>query len=417
LSKVTEVSNPYTKLSGGILAYTLGLSIVVSAIVSAIILLGYYHRLEQKVYSINSRLVRNLLSAEQLALGGVNTFEFFEPEIFDLYGAEQDSVAITRRPWGYLDMLEVKSFHGRFHQESNFLVAHQPDSLMYSSFFLMDDRRPLSVVGNTRLSGLLYLPQSGVQSAFIDRQGYQNDSLFYGTKRNSTDTMPKINSEKIEVWDEMEDHITTTIDYQPTVSILQSFLNDTVLVLSGRKLNINDSIIGKVFIDAREVTFDSLAFTENIVVRADIIRFKNGFQGSGQFLASDSLLLQGAKLNYPSIAILHNERDVGVFRVESSSINGVVGVAGDPSLYSQRILSIEDGSTIQGAIYCDGYLEHYGAITGHATVRKTLVNTPNAVYENYLLNAEIEEWDRMAELPIPAIWMFTNEKKISQWLN
>ena len=156
---IHQVPDSSTKLSASILAYTLGLSIVISAIVSAIILVGYYHRLEQKVYSINTQLVRNLLSAEQLALGGVEDLQYFEPEVLDLYGLEEDSVSITKKPWGFLDLMTVASFHGRFQQQSDFLVAHRADSLMSASFFLMDDRRPLSVVGNTRLSGLLYLPQ------------------------------------------------------------------------------------------------------------------------------------------------------------------------------------------------------------------------------------------------------------------
>jgi len=402
-------------LSGSILAYTLGISIIVSAIITAIILLGYYHRLQYKTYEINQKLDRNMRSAEQLALSNPDYFQYFEPEELDLYGTGLDSVMVERRPWGFYDHVAVRAYHGRFLSSSLFAVGYQPDSLTSASLFLMDDRRPLSVVGDTRISGVLYLPQSGVQSAFIDRQGYQNDSLFYGEKRVSGDTLPELFDDFLLGWEEIDEYINSS-DFLGSVE--HSFLNDTLITWNSSKIEVNDTLIGKIYLEAKEIVFSSEAMTKDILARADVIKFESGFQGSGQFLAEDTLVIDGATLEYPTIAFLNNENSVGILRVEGSSkVRGILGVSGDPNLYTQRQLYIEDGALVQGLVYANGYLELYGKISGHVTARKTLVSSNSGVYENYLLNAEIEPATHNMKMILPRLWSFTNVKSVAQWLN
>ncbi|MEL7004534.1 MAG: polymer-forming cytoskeletal protein [Bacteroidota bacterium] len=402
-------------LSGSILAYTLGISIIVSAIITAIILLGYYHRLQYKTYEINQKLDRNVRSAEELALSNPDYFQYFEPEELDLYGTGLDSVMVERRPWGFYDHVTVRAYHGRFQSSSLFAVGYQPDSLASASFFLMDDRRPLSVVGDTKISGVLYLPQSGVQSAFIDRQGYQNDSLFYGEKRVSGDTLPELFDDFLLGWEEIDEYINSS-DFLGSVE--HSFLNDTLITWNTSKIEVIDTLIGKIYLEAKEIVFSSEAMTKDILARADVIKFESGFQGSGQFLAEDTLVIDGATLEYPTIAFLNNENSVGILRVEGSSkVRGILGVSGDPNLYTQRQLYIEDGALVQGLVYANGYLELYGKISGHVTARKTLVSSNSGVYENYLLNAEIEPATHNIKMILPRLWSFTNVKSVAQWLN
>ncbi len=403
-------------LQAGILPYTLGVSLVVSAIVGSIIMLGYFHRLHDKRIEIRTKLIQNLRSAEQLALGGGGNEDFFKAMDLDLYGELSDSVRITRMPWGFYDRFRVQAFHGNFEQQSDFLVGHRPDSAMYSGLYLYDDRRPLSVVGSTRLSGTLLLPEAGVQSAFVDRMGYQNDSLFYGVKKVSSDTFPQITMDISDVWDELDRY--PKIAWDSGYSVSRSFRTDSLITIRGRKIEIADTLTGCVFIEANEVDFLRTASVENILVRADVIRFESGFEGSGQFLATDSLLVKASvTFNYPSVLFLNNDDDVGTIVLEGSSrVEGVLGLTGDPNLYSQRVLSINDGAVVVGAVYCLGYLELHGKIEGHATVRKTLVRTSTAVYENYLLNAEIDG-DAFPDVPVPNLWFASNRKLIQIWLN
>ncbi len=384
-------------------------------LLSSMILLAYYHRVEQKSIEIRNKLLFNLKSAEQLALSNPGHFEHFKTEIIDLYGSTRDSVSIQKLPWGFFDHFDVRAFQSRFASQSHFELGYLPDTLMQSAFYLYDDRRPLSVAGDTRLSGVLYLPQSGIQSAFIDRQGYQNDSLYYGEKRLSGDSLPALRDDLFDRWDILSKYTTRLVN--DAGSHRHSFLNDTVLRISGGRLEIADTLEGKIFIDAAQVDFLPTSRTRDIIVKAEVIRFHEGYEGSGQFLAEDSLLVTGANLVYPSVLFLNNERSVGTMAIEKGArVQGLVGLTGDPNLYSQRIMRIEDGVKVQGVVYCNGYLEVYGKIAGHVTTRKTLVRTQNAVYENYIFNGEIEGNADAQSLRLPGIWRSFGQKEILQWL-
>ena len=405
------------RLPASILAYTLGISLVVSILLSSIILLGYYHRLESKIYTLQLQLDRNLQSAEQLALAHPEVFRYHEPQSFDLFKEGGDTVVIEKKPWGFYDFFRIEARHGRFQKASYFSVGHAPAAEGQSGLYLIDERRPLSVVGDTRISGISYLPQSGVQSAYIDRRGYRNDSLFYGQRRPSEGKMPEVNVDLWESLEEISDYENQLL-WTESSPLKQAFSSDTLVSIAARELVVTDTLQGFIYLQARRLIFDSLSHTQHIVARAQVIEFRNGYQGSGQFFASDTIYVHsGAILNYPSVVFLNSERKRGLIHVaEKARIEGTVGLEGDPDRYYQRVLYIEDEGEIAGMVYCHGFLEHYGTIHGHVIARKTLVNAPSSVYENYLLNATIDGSRRNPAFLMPPYWFYTKTQKVLAWL-
>ena len=404
-----------TKVRASLLAYTLAISIVISTLIGTMILLGYYYRTSDQIRNANLELIDNVRSGEQLPLSNPAAFDYFDLNIFDFFENQRDSVSIQKLPWGFYDHFRVTAFRGPRKKISHFSLAYTPDSLMTSALYLVDDRRPLSVSGGTRISGVLYLPQSGVQSAFINRQGYQNDSLFYGSKYVSKDDMPAITEEFLEGWEKLGEY--PIFQESPGYSLRHSFFNDTLIKVLGNPLSVADTLEGKIWIEGKNISFESSARTQDILVQAKTIRLKKGFVGSGQFFAEDSLIIEeSVTLNYPSVACVYNDKNVGIMRIhQGAQVHGVIVLHGDPNLYTQRQLYIEDGATVFGALYCHGYLEHYGLINGHASVRKTLVSTQEGIYENYLLNAEIDGNAFPKGLLIPDLWYVGEKRKVLTW--
>lgn len=405
------------RLKAGVLAYTMAVSLVISIILSSIILLGYYTRLESLGYDINIKIDANLRSAEQLALSNPSSFDYLKPERLDLYGEGEDTVIVERRPWGVYDYFKITAQHGRFVRHSYFSVANVPSEKGNSALFLVDERRPLSVVGSTKLTGTVYLPQSGVQSAYVERVGYQNDSLFYGTRRTSDGDIPEINDDLLDDIDEVKKY-RNLVNYRETFNLEQKFSADTLVRFNTFRLNVNDTLSGFIWLDARRVVLDSLCRLDNVLVTAEVIEIKKGFEGSGQFFAEDTIYVRsGAKVKYPSVLFVSSGLSNGSITVEKQAeVEGIVGVDGDVNNYYQRQIYIESGGKVTGAVYCHGFLEIYGEINGHATVRKSLVNATSAIYENYFLNATIDGTKRKQEFLVPPLWFYDNHKKVLEWL-
>lgn len=405
------------RLKAGVLAYTMAVSLVVSIILSSIILLGYYTRLQNRQYDINLKIDANLRSAEQLALSNPASFDYFQPRNLDLYGNGEDTVVLERRPWGVFDYFKITSRHGRFERNSYFSIANSPSEKARSALFLVDERRPLSVVGSTRLTGTVYLPQSGIQSAYVERVGYQNDSLFYGQKLNSDSEMPELNDNILDAVEEVRKY-RNKVSYRKTFNVEQAFSSDTLIRFSGVRLHVNDTLNGLVWLDARKVVLDSLCRLNNVLVTADVIEFKEGFEGSGQFFAEDTIYVRsGAKVTYPSVLFVSSGLSNASIQIEkSATVEGVIGVDGDVNNYYQRHIHIHAGGKVMGAVYCHGFLEIYGEIEGHATVRKSLVNATSAIYENYFLNAEIDGTKQNQHFLVPPLWFYEENQKVLRWL-
>ncbi|MEM9328537.1 MAG: hypothetical protein AAGA85_22920 [Bacteroidota bacterium] len=406
------------KLKGGILAYTLAISLVISIILTSIILLGYYHRLESRMFDIGLKLDRNVASAVQLALADPEAFDLFDPQTLDLYGRQEDTVTLLRRPWGVYDLFHIEARHGRFTRQSVFTIGYEPSEEARAAIYLVDERRPMSVSGSTKLVGHLLVPQSGIQSAYVGRVGYLNDSLYYGTTAESGDELPEFNDPLLAFLDRM-DEFEQVVRLNSSLPVDQGFRSDTLIQIQGASLVLSDTIEGFVHIEARgRVTFDSLARTRDVVVQAEVIELNSGFEGSGQFFATDTIIVhKGVKLDYPSLLFVHNDSGLGQIYLESGSeVTGLAGIYGDPEVYFQRAIYLEDGAKFTGAMYCNGFLETYGSIYGHVTVRKTLVNSPSAVYENYLYNALIDGSEGIESLLMPKLWFYSGKKSIMQWL-
>lgn len=405
------------KLKAGVLAYTMAVSLVVTIILSSIILLGYYARLQSRQYDINLKIDANLQSAEQLALSNPTAFDYFQPRRLDLYGEGEDTVVLERRPWGVFDYFKITSKHGRFERNSYFSIANAPSEKARSALFLVDERRPLSVVGSTRLTGTVYLPQSGIQSAYVERVGYQNDSLFYGKRLVSDSDMPELNDDVLDAIDEVRKY-RNRVSYGKTFNVNQKFSSDTLVRFSSSRLNVNDTLSGFVWLNARKVVLDSLCRLDNVLVTADVIEFKDGFEGNGQFFAEDTIYVRsGAEVSYPSVLLVSSGLSNGSIQIENgATVAGVIGVDGDVNNYYQRHIHIHSGGKISGAVYCHGFLEIYGEIEGHATVRKSLVNATSAIYENYFLNAEIDGTKQNEHFLVPPLWFYEENQKVLRWL-
>ena len=106
-----------TRYAAGALAYALFTVVVSSMILSAIILGVYYSQIEYlTARNANSSLL-NISSAVNLSLA-LEGQQYHVPERLQLYSVGEDSVEITRQPWGLWDVVKVQSRTKRWQRET-----------------------------------------------------------------------------------------------------------------------------------------------------------------------------------------------------------------------------------------------------------------------------------------------------------
>lgn len=403
------------RVSAGVLSYVLSIGIVVSMGLSMLIFYIYYSRLEYKWYERQVKITRNLNSAMQLTLGSPKSFEYNQEYSYDLYGNGTDSIIINRYAWGLLDLFHVTAFTLSDTVSKWYHQAYTRGEVAYGALYLVDDGRPLSVVGNTRLEGICYLPASGIQSAYINRVGYRNEELVYGEQLESED-LPEF------ALDDKFSPLTSISGNFGDLSgdtIRNSFSNQT-LVISQPADTLSNVFIGNIVIKStNKIVFDSLASTmDGVLVVASSIELGEGFKGSGQFLATDTIIVgKGAKLEYPCILACYNETDLAtIYMNEESEVNGWLMIDGMENGFRRRVIYVEDGAVINGLVYCNGLLETYGEINGHVTTKRFLVNNQVGVYENYLLNSQITGGVLDSAFLTFDGWFATEEGQILEYL-
>ncbi|MBV6644929.1 MAG: hypothetical protein KI790_05750, partial [Cyclobacteriaceae bacterium] len=291
------------RLKAGVLSFTMYIAIIIAIILLAIILLGYYSRLETAEYRIRLRLLDNLQSGVEWTLAAGESVPYFGVKEIDLYGELSDSVRVKRYPWGLFDLYYVQSFRGDRVFQNVLTTGQRRSEEAYASLYLIDEGRPLSLVGDAYLGGDVYLPLAGIQSAYINRVGYTNEKLTQGLRKRSEKEMPELQQEGLDLFFRSYSMFPQFEQVEAEgASVFQAFEQEQLHLIEQGAIEVTDTIQGMVFLDASStITFDSLSYTQHVVARAEQIIFKSGFTGQGQFFAEDTIIVEsGAKLLYPS---------------------------------------------------------------------------------------------------------------------
>ena len=119
-----------------------------------------------------------------------------------------------------------------------------------------------------------------------------------------------------------------------------------------------------------------------------------------QVFAKDWVTLQeGAELYYPSSVCINNddnEKELEIVLEKDSKVAGGIVFTGDSYQSSlNRMVTIEENAELIGDLYCYGKTQLKGKVVGTVYTDRFYLKTPSSVYENYIINGEIN----VEELP------------------
>jgi hypothetical protein len=160
------------------------------------------------------------------------------------------------------------------------------------------------------------------------------------------------------------------------------------LILDGFRSNGN---IGVISTDA--VLVEPTCQLERTILSGSKIAIKDGFQGSVQLFARDSIIIgKNCNLLYPSVICINNENINNIyFEIgESSSIEGTIIVYQQYPAAEKPKLKIGKGCIIKGQIYHTGIIELNSEVHGSLWCEGLYLKTPRAFYHNHLLDNVID---------------------------
>lgn len=339
----------------GLGAFALPAVIVVAVVILLLVLFAYsaltldryryslYHEKKQQREDLKSALVLYCADSTLCAVGDSAVVELFP-------GHEKVKLSVER-----FGLYEKLGFSNGYPDEYRVLVGRRCECDAKAAFWLCDRNRALSLAGDARLGGLVYMPLSGINYTEVNGSYYSGRQLSETCLRISSAELPAVDSACFEYAGNLCRRNGETVT-------LESMMRDTV-------------VCGKT------------------------VRIVSGFSGSLQVFAADSVIVEaGAVLEYPSgIYVDSGDKRPYVVLESGAEVNGYVIVTSRNSDSQLRYPCYvqKKGAKLNGLLYVDGSCNIEGDIRGAVYVKDCYYHSDGNVYAGTLYDAVVMRSDSL----------------------
>jgi hypothetical protein len=385
------------------LLYALFILIAVGTLLTLIIFLFLISSKTVIEQNKEDRKFYDLESGFNVLLSGNNIIPLNSSQDYDLFEDEKSIVHLSRWQWGLMESVTCSIEHENDKFEKSALIAS--GSSDGQRFFMVNQNSSLSLSGQAELHGKCYLPEKGLERAFISGKPYIGDKLIYGQKLLSESSMPKLlGGFKENIYSLLSQKNDSPNDSVVpfngmTESLTHSFKKKSLVQYSEEGIYLNNlELSGNIkIISNKEVLIGSNTILNNVIIVAPYIEIEKDFEGACQIFASDSILInENVRLAYPSAVILGQEKETEVSAYlrtgDNFWIEGAVLAFQKKYDYKHPVhLSIAKESKINGTLYCDGISQLSGEINGEIITNKLFVQSPASTYVNHLQDCIINK--------------------------
>lgn len=413
------------KLKGGALYVSIIISILVSIILSLFILIAYF----------NLKSVQSKASLSQLQLSLESGFEIAKSEHFSSFNEgswqkmsyNNDSVIVSKTPWGCFTLIDVKAKnkHFKIHQTGLFgCNAFRDTALM-----IADQNRPVSLAGKIKFNGYCYLPKVGVQSAYIEGTTFSDLNSVREFIKPSPSYIPSLDPTYLKgiefIQNQLDTYSDSLLSFIPD-NLNQSFKHKTTVIQQGSILLSNVKLSNNIkLIAANSIIVENNCELNNVLLIARKIIFKTKFKGNVHVIAKDSIITEdNCEFNYPSSFCVYSNAPTktenpnirGIFFGKECKFKGGLLAANDKLELSKMMIKVNSKFELIGNLYSSNYAEVQGNLYGSIFCQTLLLQTPSGIYENHLLNCHINPKKYNTHLVVPD-WFSLKEKKYvcAQW--
>lgn len=342
---------------------------------------------------------------------------------YKLFKDENETIKIEFKDWGVFKIANVTNLENKnVAKKSAILCSNEIQDPI--SIYLLNERYPLTLVGESKIQGNIYTPILNACAGTIAGVGFHGDKLIDGLTFHNKEVLEIdldiVNRSKInEMTSNFQNHSINEFLTSTQTIIINSFFQEPLIINLEELSELNNiSINGNVILICSHALFiTQSAKLHDIIVLCEDITFEAGFVGNLQvFSSGDITLMDGTQLKYPS-ALICNELipDKGVIQcMRNSQFEGDIFI--NSSFPSRPSLAIEVGASLSGTIYTKGFVDHKGIIRGILIANAFIHNENSRIYFNYLVNGEVS-FDSRPNAYFPSYLFHDNKSgKRIKWL-
>lgn len=412
-----------TKLSASALELTIVVSLVIAILLASLITLYTFCNGQTERLTRRFNILHIMDSATTLAQS--NSISFTDTMFFGMV-FKSDTVEIKKTAWGLYDLGIVKVRDDVDSLRRAFLLGESGSDT--TVLYIADEDRNLSVSGKTRIVGNAFLPQSGIKPAFVDSKYYDGkEGIVDGQKRFSERELPVLEHERVQaVYNSADSERIIDFKEQPR-DLSQSFFMPTAHWYDKEPIDLSDyNLKGNIVISSdTAIHIGSVSSMTNIICIAPFISIDDGFKGTLQLFATDSISIgQEVVLEYPSAVVLKPVEPTGQSKInikKLSHIYGTVMLADEKKNNTPHRIEFGEGCTVVGDLLAYGMLQYEKALTvyGSTYCYRFITRTPSSLYENYLIDIDFDRTRLPADFLHSYVWRREPEQrknKIATWL-
>lgn len=407
-----------TKLNGNSLLLVVIVALVIAILCSGLIVEAYLYRKVQMQTDLQKRAL--VLANNGIVLGLSRT----DTEVVNTF--EGDTFSIKRHNWGVYEVISSISTVGPFMRVRSALIGTKKLSMEPYALWLKDINRPLTLVGNSILEGICYLPKSGIRRGYIDGKAFTNQKLIDGETKTSNNQLPPYNTEVInQLRLGLQNSFSIPIITENLLSdTLHRSFKESTLLIHCPKIVENIYLKGNIILYSDdEITFTKGTRLENVIVFARKITIDDHSKIKAQIVASDSIIVgESCNLEFPSILLtvkknIHSSSPKIIIG-KRSTLGGLVFMEGTENPFYPASFTLSENSTIIGSVWVDGNVELNGNIDGSITCDRFILKTSNSIYENHLLNSNIRQslLSKHYVYPIVYTHAINKHRDVATWL-
>jgi len=398
-----------TKVKGSALYIAIIISVVIGVLLSMMLLISRYSKLQVTKFEQFSQLVLDLNSGFELAGSDFFGSAYNNKWIKNTYN--DDSIKVCLSQWGAYRLINViaKNRNEQVSGTGLYGVFASSDT----GLVVNENNRQIGVCGNIKFKGNCYLPSAGIKPIYIDGASTRitdENNAHIKTVKSELQVLSDHFMNGIKLAKEEARIGTDSFLLFLPQKINQSFSKKTItIIVPGNDLkNVafenNIKIIGQ-----NELIIDYSSHLENVLIVCRKVRFRSGFNGTVHVISTDSIIIEkDCVFNYPSSFVLNpgpnGVRGAIVFKDACDFSGAIIAFQNTTSSNSNVMVKLNKDCTIAGLIYSSGYLQAQGLINGTMLCRNLLVESNSSIYENAIYNCEIDPARYAGVLVVPGLF-------------
>lgn len=299
-------------------------------------------------------------------------------------------VTFRRQMWGLYEVVTVENYNQS--RKSVRLMGKGAPAFAGAVLYLPDNGRSLALAGNTRISGKISYPGNGITYTQIRSAFFSGTPVEPGQLKKSTAYFPPVLPESREELERLM-RLPVTGEVRNLCRLEVPFDEEIAVLSCGEWISGTEFGGHIVLHNDKEIYIDSTCHLDQVVVTAPVIIVGDGFRGSAQLLATDTILVgDRVKLVQPSGLYLSGSNPDRIVSIgKKSRLEGYLITEGPDKDQRRAQCRIPSSAVCFGLVYVDGIAEVQGRVAGSLYMRESCWFAPEGYYSMVLYDAIVEE--------------------------